>query len=427
MAVSQAILGMNARNFLYIRRLNKRSAKERADDKLATKQRLLAEGVPTTGLLAAFTHFTEVRAFDWTALPSDFVVKPARGYGGEGIIVVRKWDGKQGVRVGGGTLGVHELEQHMFDILDGAYSMDHLGDSAFIEERLVVAGTLKKLSAGGVPDIRVIVAERVPVMAMLRLPTEASGGKGNLQQGAVGVGIDMRTGITTYGVYYKHPVVHLPGTKTKVRGIKVPQWDTILSIAARAQEASGLGFAGIDIVLDEHRGPLVLEVNARPGLKIQLANRTSLRTRLERVGGMSVSSPERGVELAKKLFAEDTLADVPEETNVLHVIEKVTLFGQNGKKVVQAKIDTGAWRTALDHELVRELGLDPHHQKVRIRSGSGEQERHTVRLTMRLRNKEIETVASYNDRRHMRFPLIIGRRDLKGFLVDPTVYPEDVT
>ncbi len=427
MAVSKQPLGLNARNYLYIRPMNRRGAKALADDKLATKRRLLAEDIPTTKLIKAFRSFREVRMFKWEKLTGDFVLKPARGYGGAGIKVVRKWTGSEGKVSGGGVIELDELEAEIFSILDGGYSLDNLPDVAFLEERVIVSSTMSKLSAGGVPDIRVIVCNKVPIMAMLRLPTVYSEGKANLQQGAIGIGIDLRTGITTKGVFYGEDTLYIPGTKTKVRGIKIPEWDKLLDISVRTQIASKLGYAGIDIVLDENKGPLVLEVNARPGLKIQLANGASLRTRLERVSDMKVASPKHGIDIARRLFAETALADVPADSNILHVVEKVTVFGPKGKKVVHAKVDTGAYRTALDVALVEELGFDRHHEKVHIRSGAGRQTRHTVEVTLRLRGKDIKTIASYNDRAHMRFPMIIGRRDLKGFLVDPTLYADDVT
>ncbi len=43
---------------------------------------------------------------------------------------------------------------------------------------------------------------------------------------------------------------------------------------------TGLGYQGIDIVLDREQGPLILELNARPGLNIQIANRAGLHKRL---------------------------------------------------------------------------------------------------------------------------------------------------
>jgi glutathione synthase/RimK-type ligase-like ATP-grasp enzyme len=55
-----------------------------------------------------------------------------------------------------------------------------------------------------------------------------------------------------------------------------------------AADAFGLGFVGVDVVHDEHRGPLVLELNARPGLAIQLANRRGLRPVLETIAGAVV-------------------------------------------------------------------------------------------------------------------------------------------
>src|SRR5690606_28440359 len=58
-------------------------------------------------------------------------------------------------------------------------------------------------------------------------------------------------------------------------------WDVILDISSRCYELTGLGYIGVDIVLDRDLGPLVLELNARPGLAIQIANGQGLARRLE--------------------------------------------------------------------------------------------------------------------------------------------------
>lgn len=424
MAVSKQVLGMNARNFLYIRKHNKSRAKARADDKLRTKELLIQHEIPTTNLLVAFRSLADVRAFDWHSLPRSFALKPAQGYGGEGIRIVQHWDGTEGVS-SNHSVTAHELESNIFDILDGAYSRDNLPDVAFIEERVIPHSAFKKISAGGVPDIRVIVFNRIPIMAMVRLPTVFSGGKANLHLGALGAGIDLRTGITTLGVVHNTFVQHVPDTKIKVRGIKIPSWDYVLEVATRTQEVIGLGYAGIDIVIDDKKGPLVLEVNARPGLSIQMANGSSLRTRLERVGDMLVPSTEHGIELAKRLFAERALASVVSENNILQVIERVTLFGTTRKKTVLAKIDTGAFRTSIDGDLVEELDLPIHHETVHVRAGAGTQTRDTVRLTFKLRDNTVTTIASYTDRTHMTYPVIIGQRDLAGFLIDPAYLPKE--
>ena len=199
-----------------------------------------------------------------------------------------------------------------------------------------------------------------------------------------------------------------------------------MEVATEAQQTSRLGFVGIDIVLDENQGPLVLEINARPGLDIQIANKDSLRTRMERVASMDVSSVARGVELAQSLFAEPGLQELEVTGSVLGIIEKVTIFGSNKKKTIRAKIDTGAYRTSIDASLVHELGLDKHDKFIHVRAGSGKQKRRTARIVFKLRDKEIKTLASYTERSHMRFPMIVGRRDLKGFLVDPEHIPEGI-
>lgn len=420
--MSKLALGLNARNYLFIRPLNFRKAKQRADNKLLTKERLLKRKVPTPDLITVFKSLREVRAFDWAGLPKSFVLKPARGYGGEGIITVRSWDGAKGKRANGTEIDVKGLEAEIFSILDGAYSLSNLPDTAFLEERVIVSGTLRKLSKKGVPDIRVIVCNQVPVMAMLRLPTEYSHGKANLHQGALGIGIDLRTGITTHGVFYGDIIKLFPGTREKIRGIKIPQWDEVLRVAVRAQVASHLGYAGIDVVLDKSKGPLVLEVNARPGLQIQLANGESLRTRLERVADMKIPSMQFGIDLGKKIFAEHALAEIPEDKQILGVFEKVTVYGPKGRKVVVAKIDTGAYRTSIDESLIEELGLKQNERMVRVKSGSIEgeaQERPTVDVRLRLKGVAMDVLASFVPREHMRYPVIIGRRSLAGFLVDP--------
>lgn len=394
---------------------------------MLTKKRLINAGVPTNSFLAKFTDYQEVREFDWGSLPSDFAIKPSHGYGGRGIFVVRKWDGKAGVIGKGAKVDILELERVIFGTLDGEHSLNNLPDAAFIEERIRPHTFFKKYSAKGVADIRLIVCNMVPVMAMLRLPTIYSDGKANLHLGALGVGIDIRTGITTSAVVHNQPVYYIPGTKIKVHGIRIPDWDKILEISVRAQQCSRLGFAGIDIVLDDKQGPLVLEVNARPGLGIQVANQASLRTRLERIGDLNVQTVTRGVELAKKLFADETLEDVSEQKSaLLGVIEKIVIYGNENKKTVRAKVDTGAYRTSIDSDLVEELGLDPHSKTVHVRSGSGRQKRRTVKLKFKMKGKEINTVATYTPRGHLRFPVIIGRKDMEGFLVDPADIPEGV-
>ncbi len=416
---------MNARNFLYIRRYNKGSAKRVADDKLETKKVLLENGIATPALLATFASPEEIRNFNWSQLPpGGFVIKPARGYGGGGILAVKKWEFNIAITQDDKEYTVKQLESHVLDILDGAYSLQSLPDAAFIEERIIPDPFFRKLSPIGLPDIRVIVFNNIPIMAMVRVPSIESGGKANLHQGAIGIGIDLRTGITTYGVTKSKPVSKFPDTKLKIRGMKIPNWDDLLLLATKTQEAIGLGFAGVDIVIDRKAGPLVLEVNTRPGLNIQIANMSSLRTRLERIEDMATPSPARGVEVAKSLFAESFSEKVTQTPLVLTVIQPVTVHSSLGDKTVEAKLDTGAYRTSIDKKLAKELGFAANGKTVFVQSASGQNTRPMVNVSLTLAGKKINSIASVANRTHMKYQMIIGRQDLQGFLIKPLLREE---
>ncbi len=415
---------MNARNFIYIRKFNKASAKKKADEKLLTKRMLLKNNIPTANLLAAFPNRDSVRSFGWNLPENGFVLKPNRGYGGEGILAFKNWNGIEGETLPGRIYTKGQLESHLFDILDGAYSLQYLPDTAFIEERLKPDPFFKKISSIGLPDIRVIVFSKVPIMAEMRLPTKESEGKANLHLGAIGVGIDIRTGITVYGVLRNKPISFIPGTKIKVRGIKTPLWDKILLLAAQTQAISKLGFAAIDIVIDAKKGPLVLEVNARPGLAIQIANQASLRTRLERLESIEIVTPERGVEVGKSLFATSVSERVDVSPKILSVIEPVTFRVNGSYRTIEAKLDTGAYRTSLDDDLVESLNLTLLPRKIMVKAASGQQLRPAVKIDFELSGKNISTIATIASRSHLQYPLIVGRKDLKGFLINPLISVE---
>jgi predicted ATP-grasp superfamily ATP-dependent carboligase len=94
-----------------------------------------------------------------------------------------------------------------------------------------------------------------------------------------------------------------PDLGRSVVGVTVPRWDEILDIAARCYDAVPLGYLGVDVVLDAADGPLVLELNARPGLTIQLANGRGLRAVMETVAATDVAglTPQARVELGRAL------------------------------------------------------------------------------------------------------------------------------
>ncbi|NQV86586.1 MAG: alpha-L-glutamate ligase-like protein, partial [Woeseiaceae bacterium] len=156
----------------------------------------------------------------------------------------------------------------------------------------------------GVPDIRVIVYRCYPAMAMVRLPTRASDGKANLHQGAVGAGVDLATGTTLAGVLDNQLVEDHPDTGAIVSGVKIPHWDFILESSARGYEVTGLGYLGVDMVIDADLGPLILEMNARPGLNIQIANRSGIANRVRRIDEVydAAATPAERAAVARREF-----------------------------------------------------------------------------------------------------------------------------
>lgn len=419
-----SILGLNARNGLFTNA--SREGRRIARSKILTKRILSRNGIPTPELYKVFRKNEDIVNLDWEKLPHSFALKPSKSSYGDGIIVIRKRskDGKAWVTTQRKKLFSEDFNLHILDILEGAYSIGSVPDVAFCEEYVGRHKVFRRFAYRGTPDIRIMVFNRVPVMAMLRLPTRESGGKANLHKGAIGVGIDLETGVTTNAVYRGKPIYYKPGTKNKLSGVKVPYWNHILEISVHAQMVSELNLLGVDVVLSPERGPLVLEINSQPGLQIQLANLSGLRKRLERVEDLNIRDAEHGVKVAKALFHSNFIQKKRLETQALSIgiFEKVKVKG-NGKKgkVLAAKVDTGARSTAIDRTYASELGLLEKNNVLwnrKFLSSLGEQKRPVVNITFWLGGKRITTVAGVADRKRLKTPMIIGRRDLNGFIVD---------
>ncbi|MHA7898449.1 MAG: sugar-transfer associated ATP-grasp domain-containing protein [Henriciella sp.] len=264
------VLGMNARNRLLINTLNSKEMLDLATDKLRTKEALQAAGVPVAKTYATCTSFRELPEFMETLDDfGAFALKPNRGSQGNGILIVRGREGKNYVTAGGRTLKPEQLSRHVGDILNGAFSQGGEEDTAYVEPLLEQHESLNKLADFGLSDIRVILHQKKPVSAMLRLPTKKSGGKANLHQGAVGLAIDIETGKILNAAQRGTSIEKHPDTGVQLIGFKIPKWREIIDISKRASEAIPLGYIGVDICIDQNRGPLILEVNGRPGIEIQ--------------------------------------------------------------------------------------------------------------------------------------------------------------
>ncbi len=278
------VLAINKRNAEYTLRFNPRHLYPLVDDKLRTKQLAQANGIAVPPLYGVIEVAGQVRLLPQILEPySDFVIKPARGSGGQGIVVISKRINGIFAEQDDSLITLDELSHHIFNVLGGLYSLGGQPDQAIIEYRVIFDPTFETVIHRGVPDVRIVVFLGVPVMAMVRLPTRTSAGKANLHQGAIGVGINISTGTTGSGVLRNEIVTEHPDTMKSIVGIQIPYWDDLLRLASRCYDLTALGYLGVDIVLDRDRGPLLLELNARPGLNIQIANKAGLLPRLQLV------------------------------------------------------------------------------------------------------------------------------------------------
>ncbi len=291
------VLGLNRRNQDLLLRLNPARFVALVDHKVETKTVLSQHGLPVPDTFGHYTRQRELPAFaDEVGRHTEFVLKPARGAGGEGIVVVAGRRADRLLRPSGASLGLGDLLAHAADIIAGAFSLGQPRDEALLEHRLRPDAVLGAFSPGGIPDIRIVLFRGVPIMAMLRLPTRRSGGRANLHVGGVGVGVDLTTGRAVHAIWRDRSIATHPDTGQSLAQIVVPRWEDILLLAARTYDAIPLGFVGVDIVIDAELGPVILELNARPGLAIQLANRRGLRRPLSALAERALagmSAPDR--------------------------------------------------------------------------------------------------------------------------------------
>lgn len=407
------ILGINARHLLFIKKYNPDDAIIFADNKLKTKRFLEARGVPVPKLAGTIRNFNELDNFPLNTLSGQIVIKPNSSSGGEGIIVLGEKNAGGWKKSSGDDISLEQIKRHIHDILSGAYSKNGLGDICLIEKRIISHEKLAAISYKGLPDIRIIVFNMVPVMAMLRLPTILSDGKANMHQGGIGAGIDIAKGEITYLSQFNKIIDEIPGIGD-VRGYKIPYWEKILQMAVKTQMITGVGYLGVDIALDRN-GPLLLEMNARAGLSIQLANMAPLRKRLNMVEKLKVKSIEKGIRIAKDLFGRQIDRDIEQVSGktVIGTKEIITLYFKEGPKELLAKINPSILENYIDRQLFEELS----EKKPYLLQGD-----ETIRLKYKLTDEKTKSIFKPLDLSDKKYQLILGRRELKSLLIDPFKY-----
>ncbi|MFH1291630.1 MAG: tyrosine/phenylalanine carboxypeptidase domain-containing protein [bacterium] len=396
---ASGILGINARNLLFVNRYNSHAHKKFADNKLYTKNYLSSRGLGVAKVYTIIKNHKELKTFNPKSLPESFVIKPNRGYGGEGILVIKKYKNKKFVDINGKEYDWKDIYRHIVSILDGKYAISGLSDQAIMEERLVMDEYFRRYTDSGLPDVRIIVFNYVPIIAMLRVPTEESNGKANLHLGAVGVGIDISTGKATYAVYHNKFVKKLPNDE-KIRTIQIPSWNDVLLMAAKAQHASQIGFLAVDLAITNN-GIKILELNARAGLAVQIANQVLLKARLKKVSDLQVPNPEKGVEVSKTLFSSNIPTEKKEKKEAKPIIglyERVDILNTQYHDIL-FKIDAHADQVLLDTSL-QNLKSNDNRIEIKIK---------TKRLTLPFK---------YADFSQEKFQAVLAGKYLQDFMID---------
>ncbi len=480
---NKEILGLNRRNQEYIRPFNSPSSKSIADNKIYTKRLLKKELIQTPEVYKLIRTKKQLEFLDWESLPKSFVIKPNQGTGGNGIVVFYgKKKGKwEWIRPNGTSMTKRDIVLHIENILEGRFSMGSKNDIAIIEERIKTDPLLKQYSYRGVPDIRIICFNLVPVMAMLRLPTKRSNGTANLHSGAICTGIDIGSGITTYSMHMKPNSIFsdtyelidftLDLTNNKpLSGIQIPEWNNLLEIALKCQKVSKLGYIGVDIALDAEKGPVVFEINARPGLGIQVANQAGLRWRLEKIRDVKIKNIKHGIRVAKNLFGGEIEESIEAISGrkVLNITEKIYVYDRSAdisklekykeskRELVKAYMDTGVITSRIDSKLANRIGYINAHKEFdafnipkRFNSFKEAQEYIDKFEKEVFNSSEIKRLAKVVEDGEIRirpvfdipikisdkikitefistqssdilYPIAIGRSDLTGYLIDTT-------
>lgn len=279
----QEVMGINERNLSMVYPNNPRKYFPYADDKVLTKEVLHEADIPCAKTYAVIRSMGELEEkVDELLHLEKMAIKPSKGSGGGGIWILFKAGEKKWTTPSGREVSYEMLKMHLANIIFGVYSLNGT-DKAIVEYCLEPHEFFNQIYPNGVPDFRIIVYKDQLLLGMVRIPTDKSGGKANLHQGAIGVGIDMEKGeMTNVFDGEKYFDCH-PDTQKRITGLPIPRWDEAMDIALKTSKAFPLDYLGVDIVFDNELGPLVMEINVRPGLGIQLANKKGLKPIIQEI------------------------------------------------------------------------------------------------------------------------------------------------
>jgi D-alanine-D-alanine ligase-like ATP-grasp enzyme len=234
------LVGINQRNLGYVYPNNPRKHFPLANDKVLSKTILEKNGIPVPKTFTVINGLWEIdEKLELVSQEKEIVIKPAQGSGGNGILILSRGKNGEWHTSSGKIYKNEKLIHHLASILYGVYSMKD-SDSAIIEYCI-----------------------------------------SNLHQGAMGIGVNMEKGILTQGFYHNKYVDSHPDSGNFFAGNQIPEWEKTLEISIKTSKLFPLKYLGVDIILDKQYGPMIIEINARPGLQIQNINKKGLKEALQ--------------------------------------------------------------------------------------------------------------------------------------------------
>ncbi|GEM_PF-2353100 len=147
-----------------------------------------------------------------------------------------------------------------------------------------------------------------------------------------------------------------------------------------------------------------------------VADRSSLSTRMivgrADLSGFLVDPSEEFLGGARK--------GPPPGIVVVGALERIQLHSPAGNIEISARVDSGSEFSAIDRAFAMAVGLEPDENRKRtISTTRGAVDLPTVESGLTLGTAEVASTATVADRAALTHRMLLGREDLKGFLIDP--------
>lgn len=107
---------------------------------------------------------------------------------------------------------------------------------------------------------------------------------------------------------------------------------------------------------------------------------------------------------------------------VIGMIEEITIHGKNKTVNLLGRIDTGATKSSIHSDIVKELKLGPVISVKKVKNANGISLRPVIEAQVSIHKRKLVSQFTVTDRSHMKYKILIGRNILeKGFLIDPSL------